>query len=205
MSVDIAYIGKFLNEDGVEGPRQTRGYIPARPGNFYGKPSQDPARYTAIGASGVTIATGCDLGQTDAAELKAYGVPNSLIEKLSPYLRLSSGKAIYKLSKMPLTITEHEAETLDDCIHNGELNKYIRPNYDRNSTVKFDDLPKQAQTVIFSMCYQLGCSGIKRRAPRTWYFLINQMWADASNELIYGFRDYKGRRRLEGLLLKEIV
>lgn len=57
---DIEYISDFLNTPGVEGKRQTRGYIPAYPGNFTGAQGQNPTRYKAIGASGVTIATGCD-------------------------------------------------------------------------------------------------------------------------------------------------
>lgn len=39
---DIEYISDFLNTPGVEGKRQTRGYIPASPGNFTGAQGQNP-------------------------------------------------------------------------------------------------------------------------------------------------------------------
>ena len=121
--IDMKYISDFLNTDGVEGPRQTRGYIPCRPGNFYGKPGQDPARFTAIGVSGVTIATGVDLGQTDAEEMDAYGLPRDLIETLSPYFCLSGRRAINRLAQRPLTISADDAEVLDLAVHKGQLDK----------------------------------------------------------------------------------
>jgi hypothetical protein len=205
MPADISYISDFLNRPGVEGPRWTQGYIPCRPGNFTGKPNQNPAKYEAIGVSGVTIATGVDLGQTDEDSLRGYGVSESLIRKVSPYLGLTSKRAIYKLYNAPFQISPEEAAELDHHVHAGYLNRYVRPCYEKQSSVKFDELPKQAQAVVFSMCFQLGCGGVKRRAPKTWHYLTNQMWADASDELIYGFRDYAGRRKIEGMLLKEIL
>jgi len=206
--IDIKYIGKFLNRDGVEGPRQTVGYIPCRPGNFYGRPNQDPARYSVIGVSGVTVATGVDLGQTDDEELRGYGVGEDLIRKLKPYLCRSSYHAIRVLANAPLSITEAEAEELDDCVHRGELERYIRPCYEKASGISFEDIPLQAQAVVFSICYQLGCSGVKRRAPKTWAFLTARNWLSASEELIHGFKgrnQYEGRRRIEGQLLAEVL
>ena len=205
MPADISYISDFLNRPGVEGPRWTQGYIPCKPGNFTGKPTQNPAKYEAIGVSGVTIATGVDLGQNDAESLRGYGVSEALIRKLSRYLGLTSKRAIYELHNHPFSISAQEATELDLCVHAGYLNRYVRREYDKISRVHFEDLPKQAQAVIFSLCYQLGCGGVKRNAPKTWYYLTNQMWADASDELIYGFRKYANRRKIEGMLLKEIL
>ena len=203
MPIDIDYISAFLNRDGVEGPRQTTGYIPARPGNFYGKTNQDPARYDAIGVSGVTIGTGVDLGQTDAESLRGYGVSEDLIRKFEPYLGLSSKRAIYKLSSHPLKITAEEAEILDHAMHMGYLKRYVMPTYNKYSPkIRYEDLPMQAQAVVFSLIYQLGAGGVRKNAPMTWYYLTNQMWADASHELIYGFKKYSGRRAIEGRLLK---
>ncbi|MBQ9407222.1 MAG: hypothetical protein IJU37_10880 [Desulfovibrio sp.] len=203
---DMAYINAFLNRDGVEGPCVNVGYIPCRPGNFYGRENQDPDRYTAFGVSGVTIATGVDLGQTDVSSLKGYGAPASLIEKLKPYIGLKQGDAIRKLSKLPLTISKEEASLLDTCVHTGYLDRYVRPAYERAAGFPFDDLPRQAQAVVFSMVYQLGSGGVKKRAPKTWAYLTTRNWAEASHELMYGFGgDYKLRRKLEGALLKELL
>lgn len=200
----LDYINDFLNRQGVEGPRQLRGYIPARPGNFYGNANQRPDTYTVIGVSGVTIATGVDLGQTDAATLQSYGLPLAIVNQLRPYLGLKSSAAIAKLSALPLTIAADTAALLDDCVHAGYLQRYVAPAYSKASGVSFDALPKQAQAVVFSVCYQKGCGGVRRDWPKLWGYLIAQNWCAASKELRTGFSQYKLRRRIEGELLQEL-
>lgn len=204
MPVNIEYINTFLNRDGAEGPRVTVGYIPARPGNFYGRPNQCPDAYTAIGASGVTIATGCDLGQTDTDTLHAYGLPSGIINQLRPYIGLRKSDALRKLADMPLVIAHDTAALLDECVHAGYLQKYVEPAYNRASSIKFPDLPKQAQAVVFSVCFQKGCGGVRRDWPKLWGYLITQNWRAASNELRTGFTQYQYRRSTEGELLREL-
>ena len=203
--VDISYISAFLNKDGVEGPRQTVGYIPASPGNFYGRKNQIPSRYKAIGASGVTIATGCDLGQTDVDTLDGYGLDARIIQKVKPYIGLKTDAAIAKLSKMPLEISAADAAALDHAVHAGYLKRYVIPAYNKASDVDFANLPKQAQAAVFSICFQLGCGGARRNAPKTWGFLTTQNWKAASKELKYGFNSYGNRRCIEGMLLEELL
>ena len=201
---DMHYIQALLNTPGVEGPRVTIGYIPARPGNFYGRPNQRPDAYTVIGVSGVTIATGCDLGQTDAATLQGYGVPLPIINQLRPYLGLKSSAAIAKLSALPLTIAPDTAALLDECVHAGYLRRYVAPAYQKAANVSFDALPKQAQAVVFSVCFQKGCGGVRRDWPKLWGYLTTQNWCAASKELRTGFSQYKLRRKIEGDLLQEL-
>lgn len=213
MAADIKYISNFLNTDGVEGPRVTVGYIPCwiagtghtKSANFKGLSSQNPERYEAMGASGVTIATGCDMGQTDIPTLRGYGVSEALISHLSTYIGLKKADAIKMLSHFPLHISAEEAEELDNAIHAGYLRRYVRPAYDNASPVAFDNLPRQAQAVVFSLCFQLGCGGTRRNAPKTWSYLIHQQWRNASHELIHGFASYKLRRSIEGRLLEELL
>ena len=202
---DITYINAFLNRGGVEGPCVNVGYIPCRQGNFRGKPNQEPSKYVAFGVSGVTIATGVDLGQTDVKSLKGYGVPDDLIAKLEPYIGLKQAAALYKLAEIPLSISQEDASLLDTCVHTGYLDRYVRPTYERDANFPFDVLPKQAQAVVFSMVYQLGAAGVKKRAPKTWAYLTSRNWTAASNELMHCFGgDYKLRREIEGKLLKEL-
>lgn len=201
---NMPYINAFLNRDGVEGPCVTRGYIPANPRNFYGHNDQNPAKYKAIGASGVTIATGCDLGQTDCPSLRGYGVPDELINILLPYIGHKKSIAIQKLYQKNLVISRDAAELLDLCVHNGYLTRYVRPAYEKYASYPFDNLPDQAQAVVFSVCYQKGCGGVRRDWPKLWSYLIARNWKAASNELLYGFKTYKLRRSIEGKLLKEI-
>lgn len=204
---NIKYISDFLSR--VEGPRQTTGYIPCfvnGGGTANYKGTGDPSRYTAMGASGVTIATGCDLGQTDLNTLREYGLHEmALLEKLIPYIGLKKDKAIRKLHTAPLAITMEQATDIDHAVHQGYLDKYVRPAYERDSRVKFDDLPDQAQAVVMSVCFQKGANGVRRDWPKTWKYLTQCDWASAAHELQHGFTQYKTRRATEGKLLEELL
>lgn len=200
----LDYINDFLNRQGVEGPRQLRGYIPARPGNFYGNANQRPDAYTVIGVSGVTIATGCDLGQTDVSSLQGYGLPSPIVNQLRPYIGLKKADAIAKLSALPLTLSADTAARLDECVHAGYLQRYVAPAYQKAAGSSFDALPKQAQAVVFSVCFQKGCGGVRRDCPKLWGYLVTQNWCAASKELRTGFTQYQLRRKIEGELLQEL-
>ena len=58
---------KFIGE--LEGGRLTKGYVPA----------------PTVSRSGVTIATGFDLGQRNENDLKSLNLSVGLIDKLKPY------------------------------------------------------------------------------------------------------------------------
>lgn len=204
---DIAKISNFLTQ--VEGPRQTVGYIPCylkTGGSANYKGGSNPERYTAMGASGVTIGTGCDLGQTSIAELQGYGLTDaSLLAILSPYIGLKKTAAIQKLHQSPLVISMTNAEKLDHAVHGGYLSRYVRPAYEKKSRAKFDDLPWQAQAVVMSVCFQKGCGGVAKDWPILWGHLCACNWSAAANELRTGFTNYLGRRRQEAELLDGIT
>lgn len=202
---DLKAIRALLNTDGVEGPCVTKGYIPCTPGNFYGKPGQDASRYTVMGVSGVTVATGCDLGQTTLTRLRAAGVPESALTKLTPYLGLKKFDAIAALARTPLELTLAEAEAIDNGHILQYLDLYVRKAYEADSGLKFDTLPTQAQAVVFSVCYQKGCGGVRKDWPTLWGMLCKADWAGASHELLTGFSQYKGRRTIEGKLLAQVL
>ena len=206
MAVNIPYISDFLNTPGVEGPRQIRGYVPCRPKNFTGPP-QNPMMFDAIGVSGVTIATGCDLGQTGADVMRGYGLSEAIVNCLRPYFGLKQREAIEKLAVLPLTVSTAVAEEIDHAVHAGYL-RGVESAYNSESKTPFADLPKQAQAVIFSLCFNYGCAGFRRRAPNTWKALVNGDWKEAATRL--RSRDFwteewsKNRRGIEGRLLQEV-
>ena len=51
--------------------------------------------------SGVTIASGVDLGQQDVNELRKRSVPQALINKLKPYLGLTTPTAVARAGLKP--------------------------------------------------------------------------------------------------------
>ena len=220
MALQLDYMWDFLAT--VEGDCFTCGYVPSnrvsdgKGRNYVGRiipaaskypdyiSTGEPSEYTAMGASGVTIATGCDLGQTDTDTLHAYGLPAGIINQLRPYIGLRKSDALRKLADMPLVIAHDTAAKLDECVHTGYLRRYVAPAYQKAAGISFDALPKQAQAVVFSVCFQKGCGGVRRDWPKVWQYLTTQNWPAAAAELQNGFSDYVGRRRAEGALLKEL-
>lgn len=205
---DLPRIEKFLST--VEGPRQTVGYIPCNSRWKAGKTADykgegDPDGFEVMGASGVTIATGVDLGQTDQSTLRKIGVPDGIVNQLIPYIGKKRNEAIITLHRMPLTVSPETAETLDHCVHAHHLSLISR-RYDRDAGKgAFDFAPWQAQAVIYSLLYQHGTGGASK-FPKTWRALVAQDWLAAALELLSdNWPAYLNRRHDEGALLMEAV
>lgn len=82
----------------LEGGSRTTGYMPAG----------------GVSKSGVTIATGFDLGQRNESDLHALRLAPALIAKLRPYLGARGPQAQALLAKAPLLITSSEAQAIDE-------------------------------------------------------------------------------------------
>ncbi|MET2949473.1 pesticin C-terminus-like muramidase [Vibrio owensii] len=179
LSIDHEFIGE------LEGSRK-KGYVP------------DPEN----SKSGVTIATGFDLGARNVVDLKKLGLPSDLITKLTPYLGMKKFEAESFLKKNPLTINENELLLINHVVKKHETEKIIAL-YNKNSQIEFACLPSQAQTVIASVAYQYGY--LPRETRRFWFQAVNQKWEEMYDNLM-DFRDlYPTRREKEALLLKEII
>lgn len=207
--LELEKIQEVLHRDYFEGPQVLHGYIPcnvAGGGTANYKGGSRPERYIPMGISGVTIATGVDLGQTSAGELGNMGVSRDLIGKLKPYLGVRKIDAVFALYRKPLTITRDEADELDRAMqyHHACI---ISARYDRDAGGgAFESLPWQAQAVIFSILYQRGC-GSPRKFPNTWDALVKQDWQDASQRLQNSslWNGYQNRRKAEGKILAELL
>ena len=138
MSIDIAFITLILER--FEGRGITRGYVPV---DKSGEP---------LGASGVTIATGLDLGQQTRAGLKAMDIPETLINRFSPYLGAQKKEAQYILARQPLTLTREEVATVDAAVHA----KYIDETAELFGRDAFAAAPKEVQAVAVSLHFQFG-------------------------------------------------
>lgn len=207
MPLQQNYIFAFLHRDHLEGPQALHGYIPCHKvaggtANYRG--IGDPAAFIAMGASGVTFATGVDLGQTDITTLTNYGLDAGIINFVYPYLGLKKQAALQKLHALPLTVSQDIANQVDRAVHAGYLHRYVIPAYDKAAQKPFANLPKQAQAVIFSLCFQKGCTGVRKDWPKVWNHLIQQDWPSAAKELLHGFSQYASRRAVEGRELMEL-
>lgn len=209
MSIQYEKVFRWL--ESVEGALTCRGYIPCRlvsggTANYHGdKPVTD---YVAMGASGVTVGVGVDLGQQTVSQLRRWGVSAPLCEKLTIYIGKKSGAALRVLRNAPLTLTQEEARALTGAEHHGYMDDVVVPWWDGGRhTLAFSDLPWQVQAVAFSLVYQCGVKGAERRGPVTLAALRSGDWGRASRALMdktgWG-GEYLGRRAAEGRLLREI-
>ncbi len=165
LSVDWVFIS------GQEGWQLLDGYV------------LDPKAYPN---SGVTIATGFDLGCRNEEDLDNLRLSEKLKSKFKDYLGKKGPDAhrIFnenKSSGNKLSVSEPEANEIDCAVANDILNK-LEKNYDSASGIKFKDLLPSAQTVIASVAFQYG-ENIDEKAPRFWKHVTNQDWNEAIEEL----------------------
>ena len=151
---------RFISQ--LEGGQRLDGYVPDPSGS----------------RSGVTIATGFDLGgRTPASLRQLLGANHSVTARLIPYAGLTGNAAVQALRANPLTITQAEADHIDRASKQQALNA-VRAQYDRDvliantnwppaqRLVNFDRLPGRAQTVIASVAFQYGTPW--QRTPTFW-------------------------------------
>lgn len=178
---------QFISD--LEGGRHLKGYVPA------------------AGRSGVTIATGIDLGARGAPDLEALDLPEHLRQCLTPYLGERGEAARRRLATVPLEITEQDAARLDAAVGARILARFAR-KFDRSrgrGLTPFDRLPAALQTVIASIIWQYG-PNLDRPArlggtPRFWRHITREDWSAAHAELLDFGDDYPTRRQKEAALL----
>ncbi|WCM86399.1 pesticin C-terminus-like muramidase [Acidovorax sp. NCPPB 3576] len=172
----------------LEGGSLTTGYVPA----------------ANVSKSGVTIATGFDLGQRSESDLKNLGLASGLVTKLKPYLGTKGADAKTLIEKTPLTITAAEAESIDKATKASHIAS-VKLKYDSASAAKknFIDLPAEAQTVIASVSFQYGVN-LDAATPKFWKAVTEQDWTEAV-KLLKNFGDvYPTRRGKEAALLEKV-
>lgn len=94
-----------------EGGRRTDGYVPA----------------AAESKSGVTVATGFDLGARNLSDINQLGLDKTLVDKLRPYLGKQKKAATELLATSPLTLTAAETEQIDKAVKKkGEFKQQLQ-------------------------------------------------------------------------------
>ena len=140
--------------------------------------------------SGVTIASGFDLGARNENDLE--GLPQDIINTLKPYLGLKGEDAQNIAGN--LNVTEDQAKIINEFAKK-EAIKNLRLKWEKATKTSFDDLPKEKATVLASVAFQYG--DLESKTPNFWNQTINNQWEDAYNNLL-DFRDvYDSRRERE--------
>ena len=141
--------------------------------------------------SGVTIASGFDLGQRDDDELDKAFEP-TLAVKLKPYTGMIKAEAVACLQANPLQVSEAEAETINRYAHS-QAEQSIRNQWQNSDAINpFDALPDQCQTVVASVSFQYG--NLASRTPNFWRQVTAEDW-DGAEANLRNFGDAYGTRR----------
>lgn len=181
LAVDFAFIHR------LEGAQVTVAYVPDPEGSD----------------SGVTIASGFDLGQRRLDDLRSLGLSDALCTRCEPYLGLKKHDAVSKLELEPLTLTDDEALAIDKAVRRQHLDQLIR-GFNAASDVSFEDLPPACQTVVASVSFQYGAA-LGSRTPNFWRQVTSGDWEGALGNLRNFGDRYRTRRNKEADLLATVV
>lgn len=177
---------------GEEGGQHLAGYVP-----------EDRRTRMPSPNSGVTIATGLDLGSHNAADLQRLGIPSAIVDKLGPYLGLKGQDAKTKIDRDGRPrLTKGEADTVDE-LKRAAVYRRVREAYDEaagKDGASFDQLPVAARTAILSVAFQYG-ETLASRTPKFWKHVIRRDWEAAIGELRTFGDAYPSRRRREAGLM----
>ncbi len=173
--IDFVFLAQW------EGGQYLHGYVPFSKG-------------TVAGGSGVTIATGFDIGQKSAGEITSLKFGDKVEPKLMPFSALKlTGKtraqviATIVALKAPVPIvTKTEADTIDRIVHSDIVEGAVSSwNKDRKTGVpSFAQLPEPWQTVLCSRFFHQGkYSAGKGPMKKFWASATAGDWEQAITDL----------------------
>ena len=140
-----------------------------------------------LGQSGITFATGFDVGQHSEKEIKSYGFPKALEEKLLPFAGIKKERAKELLPLARDTIlTKEEANRVDLVIKGGHLKAAIKSwNANRlENTPLFKDLSSAQQTILLSRTFHQGPDMPNTPIAKNFYeSAINNNWIKSEKYL----------------------
>lgn len=140
--------------------------------------------------SGVTIASGFDLGARNERDLE--GLPKILVEKLLPYLGLKGPNAVNVANS--LIIDNNEKNIINEFAKIKTMNR-LKNRYSEATNKNFDDLPMHKATTIASVAFQYG--NLESQTPNFWKQVTTGDW-DGATKNLQDFKDaYPTRRRIE--------
>jgi hypothetical protein len=160
----------FIEE--LEGAAVATGYVPL---DKDGKP---------LGKSGVTIASGVDLGQRSASDWQRLAIHEATLEMIRPYCGVKGDAAVALLNERPLVLGEAHVAELDNCLRAEFLRTVSERFNSASGRVRgptWDDLSDREQTVVMSVAWQYGTPW--KRCPTFWGHATAGRWDDVIAEL----------------------
>jgi hypothetical protein len=187
--VDFSKVAQF------EGGQWLHGYIP-----------KDPKTGAVLGQSGLTIATGFDVGQFSVQQIKTFHFGPIIEQILLPYAGLKRDAAVAKLDEATKrdghgpTLTKAEADLIDKVIKGYHL-RAAKGSWNSSkpaTTAKFEELTVAQQTVIFSRTFHQGPAMPKTKVAHKFYEAAqNGQWEEAEKALrAYAVKDHYYQQRV---------
>ena len=127
--------------------------------------------------SGVTIASGFDLGQRKFSDIEK--LPKYIRDKLEPYLGLK-GKEAEKIASK-LEITEAEANIINEFAKNEAITK-LRTKWEKTTGTSFNNLSREQATILTSVAFQHG--DLEKKTPNFWRQTTSGDWGSAFKNLL---------------------
>jgi GH24 family phage-related lysozyme (muramidase) len=140
--------------------------------------------------SGVTIASGFDLGARTVEDLK--GLPETIVEKLKPFLGFTKLEAAEIAPN--LKVSEDEAKIINEFAKSEAINN-LKTKWENTTGTSFDNLSKEQATVLASVAFQYG--DLETKTPNFWKQTTSGDWEGAYNNLLNFGDRYNSRRKEE--------
>lgn len=165
-----------------------------------------------VGKSGVTVATGFDIGQRSTTDIDKLSLSADLTTKLKQFAAKTGDDAVKALNdyktanKVDFTLTDAEVQEIDLLPKKTDF-ETLKSNYKlaiaaKTGATQFEFLPSGIQTAIASVAFQYGV-GLSTATPTFWKNVTDQDW-DAAVKTLENFGDaYKTRRKLEADKMSE--
>ena len=166
-NIDFDFI---LKQEGFE----TQGYVPDAENS----------------KSGVTIASGFDLGARVLSDLK--GLPEDIVKILTPFLSLKGAEAQEVASN--LKVSNDQAKIINEFAKSEAITN-LKTKWETSTGTSFDTLSKEQATVLASVAFQYG--DLESRTPNFWKQATSGDWEGAYNNLLNFGDRYDSRRKDE--------
>jgi len=170
-NIDFDFI---LKQEGFE----TKGYVPDAENS----------------KSGVTIASGFDLGARKESDLT--GLPKDIIDILKPFLGFQGAEASEIAPN--LEVTEDQAKIINEFAKSEAITN-LKTKWENATGTSFDDLGTEQATVLASVAFQYG--DLETRTPNFWKQTTSGDWVGAYKNLLKFGDRYTSRRLDEAALL----
>lgn len=155
--------------------------------------------------SGVTIGAGVDLGQWSLSDLQKTGVSSQILQQVYPYIGAKGKRVESGLARAPLKLSEEDARELTQKVKQA-IKDEVGEKFRQASGVPIDELPIQAQAVIYSLGYNYGAK-LDTKQPKLFAALTEGNWGLAAKLLtkIKSNPELRQRRAKEASILSEIA